>query len=162
MNGTLRTWLSGILCVVALAASNAAHALGATCTVSSTATAFGYYDPVSPTANDTTGSVSVSCQAAVALAVSYQISLSAGTYGTYAQRQLGASTQRLGYQLYTNTARSSIWGDGTAGTSVVSDGYLLSILGVVSKDYQVYGRMPAQQNVAPGTYNDVITVLLSY
>lgn len=162
MNMARRSFLATIFVIGAWLSMADAQAIGASCTVSSTATAFGYYDPVNPTANDTTGSISVSCQAAVALGVSYQISLNAGAYGSLSQRQLGSSDSRLGYQLYTSTARSTVWGDGTSGTSAVSDGYLLAVLTVVTRSYSVYGRMPAGQNVAPGTYNDAITVQLTY
>ncbi|BBA33301.1 spore coat U domain-containing protein [Methylocaldum marinum] len=63
--------------------------------------------------------------------------------------------------MYTDSARSSIWGDGSAGTQTVSDGYLLGLL-TVTRHYPVYGRIPADQNVSPGVYLDTIFVTVLY
>lgn len=135
----------------------------ASCIVSSSGVALGSYtfNQVGPT--DATGNINVSCTliGIVSLFVNYEIRLSAGISGSYAQRQLDSGANRLNYNLYSNPARSAIWGDGTAGTATVSDGYLLGLLSTV-RDYPVYGRAPAGQNIAAGVYTDTITVTLLY
>jgi spore coat protein U-like protein len=65
------------------------------------------------------------------------------------------------YNLYTNAARTQVWGDGTGGTAKVSDSQLV-VVGTSQYSYTAYGRIPALQNLGPGTYTDTITVTLNY
>ncbi|CAE6738034.1 MULTISPECIES: Csu type fimbrial protein [Paraburkholderia] len=89
----------------------------------------------------------------------YQIALSSGSSGSVAARQM----QRAGgggavnYQLYTDPAHTSAWGDGTAGTTMATgtgSGNAVSIT--------VYGRVPAQTTPMPGNYSDTITATISF
>ena len=89
----------------------------------------------------------------------YQIALSSGLSGSVAARQM----QRTGgggavnYQLYTDAAHTSAWGDGTAGTTMATgtgSGNAVSIT--------VYGRVPAQTTPMPGNYSDTITATISF
>ena len=134
-------------------------ASAASCTAGASGVAFGLYNPLSSSANTSTGSVTVTC-AGVGLLYSYTITLSAGA-GSYAQRQLTGTATPLNYNLYTNAGMTSIWGDGTAGTSTVTDSYVLT-LGNAAKSYPLYANMPALQNVAAGAYSDSIIVTVSY
>lgn len=135
----------------------------ASCIVTSSGVALGSYtfNQVGP--SDATGNINVSCTliGVMSLLVSYDIRLSTGISGSYTQRQMGSGASRLNYNLYSNPARSAIWGDGTAGTTTVSDGYLLGLLTTV-RDYPVYGRVPAGQNILAGAYSDAITVTVLY
>lgn len=139
-----------------------AHAI-ADCTVSATGVAFGNYAFTDPAPTDTTGNVQVSCTLSglISLNVNYTILLSTGGGGSYAPRKMTNGANPLRYNLYTNAGRSTVWGDGTAGTSVVSDGYLLGI-GTTVRNYPVYGRLPASQNTPAGAYADTITVTVNY
>ena len=76
----------------------------------------------------------------------YTITLSIGA-GTYAARQMSYGTHRLNYNIYRNAARTRILGDGTASTVVISDNRRI-------RNYTVYGRIPARQNVYAGSYSD--------
>ena len=89
----------------------------------------------------------------------YQIALSSGSSGSVAARQM----QRTGgggavnYQLYTDAAHTSAWGDGTAGTTMATgtgSGNAVSIT--------VYGRVPTQTTPMPGNYSDTITATISF
>lgn len=134
----------------------------AVCSTSATLVAFGSYNPFAVGNSDSAGTITVSCSGGlISLLVSYDIKLSPGLYGTYAARRMGAGSSRLSYNLYTNAARTTIWGDGSGGTGFVSDGYLLGLL-TVNRNYSVYGRLPAAQNVAPAAYSDTITVTVEY
>ena len=154
-------WLAR-LCALPLLLPLLAHGVAA-CIVTSSGVALGSYtfDQLGPT--DATGNISVSCSldGMVSLPVTYEIRLSTGISGSYAQRQMGTNASRLHYNLYSNPARSAIWGDGTAGSTTVSDSYVLALLNTV-RDYPVYGRAPAGQNIAAGVYTDVITVTVLY
>jgi len=102
-----------------------------------------------------TGSISARCTNGDA----FRISLNGGASGNVAARTLlqqgGGGV--VNYQLYTDSAYSIPWGDGTAGTSMVT--------GTGSGNAQsinVYGRVPAQSTPAPGNYSDTITATIVF
>jgi spore coat protein U-like protein len=145
----------------ALMAAWPAHALLESCTATAQATAFGNYSPLSGTPVDTTGQVTVTCTAVVSISVNYTISLSQGGAASFSPRKMSYLANSLNYNLYTTSGYGTIWGDGSGGTSTVSDGYALGLLLVV-RNYTVYGRIPASQNVPAGAYSDLITVTVNY
>lgn len=148
-------WLGALALAVMVPTAQAA------CSVSTSSVAFGTYNPLSGSPNDSTGSVTVNCSFLLALALSYTISFSAGSYGSYATRKMASGTSRLNYNLYTDLLRSQVWGDGSAGTSTVPGGSLIALL-VYSQIHPVYGRIPSGQAVSSGSYADSITVTLTY
>lgn len=134
-----------------------------TCTVSTSAIAFGAYNPGAASPTTTNGSVSITCSAVLALNVTYSIALTAGRSNSFASRTMvGTKSPNLLYQVYSNAALSTIWGDGTGGSSIVSDGYGLQILVPISRSYTAYASAPARQFVNPGSYTDSLTVQISY
>lgn len=149
--------------LVAIALAPAA-AWAQSCMASATEVAFGTYDPFSASPRDSTGSVSLNCNAhTTALTLSYAVSLSAGGSGNVAARRMLAGANTLDYQLYTGPLRTVAWGDGSGGTSKIFGSLLLNLLLPVSTTHTVYGRMPAAQTGAgAGTYADTITVTISY
>jgi len=89
---------------------------------------------------------------------SYNIGLNEGTSpgATVNQRKMVSGTQNLNYQLYSDSARSTIWGN-TAGTDTVTGvGTGLAV------DHTVFGAIPAAQVVPAGDYQDTITVRVYY
>lgn len=138
-----------------------ASALLESCTVAALPVAFGSYNPLGVSAVDSSGQITVTCTAVLSIAVNYTIGLSPGLSGSYAARQLAFGSARLNYNLYTNSSRAQVWGNGTAGTAQISDGYSLGLLLVV-RNYPVYARLPAAQNVPAGVYADTITVTVNY
>lgn len=125
------------------------------CRISTTPLNFGSYDVFSGFVLDSTGTVSITCNAPDHKPLAILVTLNAGGSGSFNPRQLRATTgnDRLNYYLFTDPSRSVIWGDGTGGSSPVS--------GVVTKyssfNALVYGRIPARQNVSVGAYTDQIT-----
>jgi len=157
-----RRLAASVTASITLAVSTDAWALLQSCSVSATAVNFGVYNPLSGTATDATGTVSVTCGVTlIGLFASWTVKLSQGSSGSFATRQLTSGASTLSYNLYTNAARTSIWGDGTGGTAVISDTQLL-IVGSNTNNYTAYGRVPAGQDRAAGTYNDTIIVTLVY
>lgn len=152
-----------LLCtLLALLLPAAAHA--ATCTVSATAISFGTYIPSTPGPTDNTGSVSVSCSA-VFQVVSYSIALNAGVNsgGSFGNRRMSSGGSNLSYQIYTSPARTTVWGDGTGGTSTVSDSYGCFFCVNQNRNYIDYGRLPGLQwTVAPGLHTDTITATVTF
>ena len=157
----VRRMLKPVLAALCWAVATPAHALLESCTAVALPVAFGGYNPLSLSATDTTGQVTVTCVGVISLAVNYTISLSTGLANSYAPRKMAFGSSRLNYNLYTNNARTTVWGNGSNGTGTVSDGYGLALLLVV-RDYTIYGRLPAQQNVEAGVYADTITVSINY
>jgi len=89
----------------------------------------------------------------------YQIGLSEGTApgATVNQRKMvSGTTSALNYQLYSDSARSIIWGN-TPGTDTVTG------LGTgLAQEHTVFGAVPAAQSVPAAEYADTITVRIFY
>jgi spore coat protein U-like protein len=129
----------------------------AACTVSSVGVNFGAYNPRSGTNLDGISSVVVDCDKKASGVV---ISLSTGGSGSYAQRRMIKGTSSLNYNLYVNSARSILWGDGTGVTST-------STIANIAKNGSVattlYGRIPSgQTSVTAGTYGDTVSVTITF
>lgn len=131
------------------------------CLVSATPVPFGAYNPASVSATDATGTVSVTCTVLVAVGMSWTVTLSKGMGLTYSPRKLINGSAVLGYNLYTTSARTVIWGDGTGGTGFVSDSVFLAV-GTSHYNYTIYGRIPPLQDVKSGSYADSIVVTVTY
>ena len=134
----------------------------ATCLTPTTATlAFPNYNPLLNTAVDATTSISVKCTSTTPIT---SVALNKGTgTGTVAARTMELTTdatKTINYALYTNSARTTLWGDATSGTSTLGGtGAGLN----TDVTFTVYGRIPAGQTTAkPGTYSDTITVTVTY
>lgn len=154
---------AGISCV----ASGSAFAATTTTTFQVTATvlsacslnagtlAFGNYSPASGTDTDASSTINVTCT----LLTPYTLKLNGGSVANNINGRMmdaGAATD-LGYQLYNNAGRTTVWGDGTTGSTVASTG-----LGLVARQHTVYGRIVAGQDVPTGSYVDTITVSLDF
>jgi spore coat protein U-like protein len=87
------------------------------------------------------------------------IELSAGGAASFSPRAMAGAGSSLSYNLYLNAARTTIWGDGTGGTSRYGPVTPVSGVGVT---VPVYGRAPAGQNVPIGTYADTIVVTVLF
>lgn len=113
-------------------------------------------------ANDTTGTVSVTCSASIVGAVvSYEVQLSAGNGGSFSPRKMSNGTFNLNYNLYTDASRTQIWGDTTSGTVSVTNTY--TMVGTsATTNHTAYGRVPALQNVGAGSYSDSITATVIF
>ncbi len=175
----MRTILASAIAGSLLAAA-AAHAAGtatatfpvsatvnSTCSANTSGLAFGAYTP---------GGGNVTGQATINVictkSTGFTVKLNAGTTsgGSFAQRLMalsGATTNTLQYNLYTTTALSTVFGDGTNSTGTATGtGAGLATPQVVN----VYGQIPdnaTNQSAVPTsttnpTYNDTITVTVTY
>lgn len=152
-----------LLLVLVLLAPPLVHA--ANCSVSATGVSFGSYDPSSTAPAQATGTVTVTCSRPILSPESgpYSIALSSGAGGSYADRTMAAGSEVLHYQLYSDPSYTTVWGDGSGGSGVVNGSYSLPLF-ILSASYNhsVYGRIPADQWPAAGSYTDTITVTVSY
>jgi spore coat protein U-like protein len=142
------------IAVVSAALPSLAHAGG--CTVTASGVAFGQYSVFSGGPTSTTGTLSYTCTLPVEPPV---IKLSQGHSLSFTPRALSATSGTLSYNLYLNASCTTIWGDGTSGTSAYSapapaNGQLYSVT--------IYGLIPARQNVRAGTYVDSVVVTIEF
>ena len=129
-------------------------AITASCTINSTATLnFGSQGVL--TANvDNTSTMQVQCTSSTP----YNIGLNAGTGtgATVAVRKMTSGANTVTYSLYSDSGRSTVWGN-TVGTDTVA-----ATGNGAAQSYTIYGRVTAQTTPAPATYTDTITVTVTY
>lgn len=142
---------------VALVVLFAACEALATCNVTTTNISFGVYDVFSPTPLDSTGIISLTCDEAPPPDVVVAIGQSPNS-GVFNPRQMRSATDLMDYNVYTDPARTAIWGDGTAGTSTVTQ----KVTKNKARLLTVYGRIPPAQDLAVGTYSDTLTVTINW
>lgn len=174
---------AGMLAVLAVAAfPGLAHA-SSSCrgypqvTLTATTFEFGVYDPLQSTDDYVPNqaiTVSATCNRAnLPFTVTYTLSVAQGHSGSYTPRYMisGTTSDDLQYNLYSDAARTQIWGDGTGGSTLPQ----FTMTGTcqrnngrngrncsASQEDTVYGTIFALQNVAPGDYNDALTVNINF
>jgi spore coat protein U-like protein len=124
----------------------------ATCAVSATALPFGTY---STTQLDGTSTITVTCTNTTP----YNVGLDAGTGASAtvsARKMTGPGAATLNYSLFSNTGRTTNWGNTTGTDTVVGAGTGSAQI------LTVYGRIAAGQYVAPGSFTDTITATVYY
>jgi spore coat protein U-like protein len=129
------------------------------CTISTTAIAFGAYDPVvanASTALDGTGGVTIACTKNT----SATIGLDLGGSPSGSQRRMstgGGSPSFANYEVYQDSGHATVWGTSGAG--------LLSPSAAPSKaprTFTVYGRVAAGQDIPPGSYTDAVIATVNF
>ncbi|MGH7067217.1 MAG: Csu type fimbrial protein [Acetobacteraceae bacterium] len=130
------------------------------CSVSTTGVSFGRYAGASRVPDDATGSITVSCTAETRATLAFSIGLIA-TAGAGSARVMRSASGRLAYQLYADSARTEIWGDGASGRMVSFAAAVPAGRSNVQR-FTVYGRIPPRQSVPPGTYQDQVVITLNY
>lgn len=146
----------GVVVLLCLILGNAAHAA---CGVTTTGINFGAYDVFAAVPRDSSGTVTVACDRNPPTDVIISIGASP-TSGGFNPRQMRrtSGTDRLNYNLFTTASMTTVWGDGSAGTSTV-------FLRKVNRNHPVtttiYGRTPPGQNVSVGVYSDSVTVTIT-
>lgn len=155
MRRTEGRWLLAAAMAAALIVGTPAEA----CTVSATGVMFGAYDPRAASPDDGTGAIDISCHPRDQ---SVNIALSTGSSGSFWARRMSSGAAQLDYNLYTATSRTIVWGDGSGGTSTVTltEGNVSGGRRRFSAD--IFGRIPALQNVPAGSYVDTIVVTVTF
>ncbi|MBI2188318.1 MAG: spore coat protein U domain-containing protein [Acidobacteria bacterium] len=155
--------------VAAIVGGRAVHAGSATaslavnatvinnCTVSTSAVAFGSYDPVVANAStnlDSTGSITIACTKGATAT----IGLSAGSNASGNARRLsdGASNY-LTYELYKDSSRASMWGN--SGADMYSPP---AAPNKTPRTFTAYARVTSDQDVPAGSYTDTVTATVNF
>lgn len=90
----------------------------------------------------------------------YMIGLSDGSVGKNTDtgnRQMQSGSDKVDYQLYSNSGYSTVWGN-TRGTDTVDSD---SAAGE-NEIHTIYARVPAPQNVPAGDYSDTVIATIWY
>ncbi|MFK4871878.1 spore coat protein U domain-containing protein [Novosphingobium sp. ZW T3_23] len=130
------------------------------CSASTAGLAFGAYDPTSNTPRDANAVVQINCSGVAALLGTIDVSLSPGGSGSIANRRMAQGANVLSYNIYSDSNHTTIWGDGTGGTT----GVTLPFNGLLAYSASVtaYGRISTHQYVRAGAYADAVTVTITY
>jgi len=127
------------------------------CTISTSALAFGSYDPVVANAStdlDGTGGVNVACTKGVSATIG--LGLGSNASGS-TRRMTDGSSNYLTYELYQDSGHSTVWGNAGAG--------LLSPAAAPSKaarSFTVYGRVTSNQDATAGSYTDTVVATVNF
>jgi len=128
--------------------------VSSSCAVSAGNVAFGTYNPGSLVNTDALATISVTCTLLTPYTLKLNEGANAATAGDTSSRRMKANTaDYLPYQLYSDALRTSPW-DNSTGVSGTGTG--------LAAPHSVYGRISAGNNVPSGSYQDTITVTLSY
>jgi spore coat protein U-like protein len=144
-----------LLAFGALLAALWSPAASAQCTIAAATFAFGTYDVFVATNLDSIGTLTINCAANANIRVSMGPSATSGNI-TNRQLRIVSGTDRLSYNIFLDTARAVIFGDGvtgSAGTAFVRRG--------VPFIPQIFGRIPAGQDVGAGSYTDQVILTIT-
>jgi spore coat protein U-like protein len=140
----------GVALALAFAAASEA------CSVATSPASFGNYDPTASAPLDTLGNVSVTCDAGTP----FTIRMDSGqnpTGGGDRRMRSSAGDFSLDYNLYRDSARTEVWGDGTGST------FIYAGVGTgIPAQFNIYGRIPGRQNVKADTYHDAVVVTVEW
>ena len=128
----------------------------ANCTVSTSAIAFGNVNPISGANVDATGGISVTCTNGTSWTAAAGVG--SGTGASFAARRMSDGSNLLSYNIYTDSGRTTVWGDGTGSTATIGNTGSGSAQAVT-----IYGRVASgQTSVPPGDYDDTVSVTVTY
>lgn len=126
------------------------------CTLATSPVAFGSVNTLGGNV-DAIGGITVTCTADLPWSAAADVG--GGSAASFAARAMsdGAGNE-LAYNLYTDIARSTVWGDDSGATD------LLAATGTgVAQNLSVFGRVPGGQTSVPaGSYSDTVNVTVSY
>jgi spore coat protein U-like protein len=127
------------------------------CTISTSAVAFGSYDPVVANASanlDGSGQVTIACTKGTAPTVG--LGLGSNASGSV-RRMSDGSGNYLTYEVYSDSSRSAVWGDSGSNlyTPVVAPSK-------AARSFSVYGRIAGNQDVAAGSYSDTVVATVNF
>ena len=125
--------------------------VASSCTVTATSLAFGNYTLAQL---DGSSTITATCTNGT----TYTIGLDAGSFAgatTSTRRMTGPSAAGLSYSLFSDSGRTTNWGN-VAGSWVSGTGT------GAAQVLTVYGRIPANQTALIGNYTDTVTVTVTF
>jgi spore coat protein U-like protein len=124
------------------------------CTIAAVPLAFGNYS--SAANKDATATITVNCSTGTAYTVALDLGLGTGAVLASRKMQGPQAGDLLGYQIFSDTGRTTLWGS-TVGVNTVGG------TGTgVDQPITVYGRVTAGQAVRAGAYTDTVGIVVAY
>lgn len=126
------------------------------CVVSTSPIAFGDVNVTTNTDVDGTGGISVTCTNGTAWAAAADAGTGVGA--DLSVRKMTSGANLLNYALFTDSGRTTVWGDGVDTSSTITGTGTGS-----AQASTIYGRVLSGQTAAlAGSYADTVTVTLTY
>lgn len=144
-----------VLALTLFAPADTAGQPAPSCTISTTSVSFGIYDVFATAPLDSTGSVRYNCNSRTR---DILVTLGPGASGTFSLRTLQKVGENLGYNLYIDSARTQVWGDGSGGSQAHANANPPN----TTLTLTIYGRIPAGQDVSPGLYSDNVVAEINF
>ena len=153
----LYRWIYASIRVAILSLTLPTGAFSQTCTVSMPTVAFGNVNVLAGAAVDTTSTVTVTCSGGASAGQRVCISIGAGSASDATSRKLtGPSSNTARYDLYSNSARTQLWGSWQTGYDVA--GMQLDVPQNTTQNVTVYARfLSSQQTAVAGSYSSTFT-----
>lgn len=132
--------------------------INSSCVLTASSVAFGAYTPTATaTALNANGTINATCSNGVV----YSLALDGGKGGIATRKMAGAkagNADLLAYNIYTTSAKTNIFGDGTTG-----NGSKITVTGNgASQATTIYGSLLTNQYITPDDYMDSLTVTMTY
>jgi len=146
-----------VLCLTFGYLPGQANTATAACSVSTTPVNFGSYNVLSQAALDAASGITVNCDESPPPTVEISIGPSPHS-GVFDPRKmkLAGGSELISYNLFIDSARTQIWGNGSGSTFTLTKKVLKNQPWIST----VYGRIPPKQDVSIGTYNETLTVTI--
>ena len=143
--------LSEAQAATATATLSVSASISGACTVGGAALSFGAYSAASASTSNST--IQVTCTNGTNAVVSLNQGANNNRVPSAGSRALANAGNYLGYEIYTDNALATVWNPANAPT-ISSVGSPISLT--------AYGRIPAGQNPATGSYNDTVTITVTF
>lgn len=132
--------------------------INSSCVLTASNVAFGGYTPTAAaTALNANGTINATCSNGVV----YNLTLDGGKGGIATRKMAGGKSGNadfLFYNIYTTSAKTTIFGDGTTGNS----GKITMTGNGNSQATTIYGSLLTNQFITPDDYSDNLTVTMTY
>ncbi|MFZ0889695.1 MAG: spore coat U domain-containing protein [Candidatus Binataceae bacterium] len=120
---------------------------------------FGTFNPVDGANVNQTGTISIACTKGAVAKVALDPGANGGKGGSGSRAMSDGSGDFLGYEIYSNSGMSTVWG---IGANAVTESAAPSTSAV---NYTAYGQIPtagSNQNVPAASYSDTVNLSISF
>ena len=120
---------------------------------------FGIFNPTDGANVDQTGTVSIACTRGAVAKVALDAGANGGRGGSGSRAMSDGSGDYLGYEIYQDSLRATLWGTGAAAETEPGAPSTSAV------NYTAYGRVPtasSNQNVPAGSYSDTVNLSISF
>jgi len=157
----------GLFVGLTMALATAAAHGAISCSVNTLPLNFGNYDPFTATPLDVTTTATITCTSnsnrPLGETTIITSSISRGGAPSFSPREMrNALNNPLNYNLFTSAARTTIFGDGSAGTSERREFVWVNRSNPAIIRHDIFGRIFAGQDVSVGSYRDTLIFTVDF